>query len=186
MLVCRSHDWGTDGSGRSTHARAAQVNEWLKEAGLITWFDSDRMEGDINFRMSEGIDGSGVFLAFITTNYITKVAGKGTRGADDNAKFEFDYACMRRGVERVVPIVFEPDCRDTSTWEGPVGMKLGTKLYSDLCADGDELRGAVLKLSDDLKALTAPRRPRGRASSPSFLFPALELMRRSGSAGQHS
>lgn len=101
--------------------------------------------------MTEGIDKADLTAVFITQNYIRKVAGKGPKGDDDNCKFEFDYACMRRGVARVIPIVFEPKCRDTSRWEGPVGMKLGTKLYSDLSGDGEEFLHAIDKLEADIK-----------------------------------
>ena len=42
-----THDWGDDELGRSNHARVAEVNRLLKAAGFVTWFDEDRMQGDI-------------------------------------------------------------------------------------------------------------------------------------------
>ena len=31
----------------------------------------------------------------------------------------------------------EPGCRDTATWAGPVGLRLGNHLYFDLADDAD-------------------------------------------------
>jgi hypothetical protein len=50
------------------------------------------MQGDINSKMTQGIDDSAVIVVFITNQYIRKVAGDGAAGADDNCKMEFDYA----------------------------------------------------------------------------------------------
>ena len=52
--------------------------------GLSCWLDEEQMQGDINLQMTDGIDNSAVVVAFITTRYVTKVNGKGPRGADDN------------------------------------------------------------------------------------------------------
>ena len=53
-----THDWGNDELGRSNHARVAEVNRLLKAAGFVTWFDEDRMQGDIVSQMANGIDSS--------------------------------------------------------------------------------------------------------------------------------
>ena len=52
-----THDWGTDREGRNNHTRVARVNAALQRAGLRTWFDEEKMRGDIHARMAEGIDG---------------------------------------------------------------------------------------------------------------------------------
>ena len=49
-----THDWGDDELGRSNHARVAEVNRLLKAAGFVTWFDEDRMQGDIVSQMANG------------------------------------------------------------------------------------------------------------------------------------
>jgi hypothetical protein len=36
-----THDWGEDGS---THQKVSSVNKLLKERGVITWFDEEKME----------------------------------------------------------------------------------------------------------------------------------------------
>ena len=45
--VFLTHDWGKDAEGRDNHKRVSKINKALKERGLITWFDEDRMEGSI-------------------------------------------------------------------------------------------------------------------------------------------
>ena len=130
-----THDWGDDELGRSNHARVAEVNRLLKAAGFVTWFDEDRMQGDIVSQMANGIDSSAAVLVFVTENYCIKVAGAGRNGADDNCKKEFDYASRRKGIEKMIAAVMEPRCRDPTKWQGAVGMTLGGRLYKDLAED---------------------------------------------------
>ena len=58
----------------------------LKQAGFITWFDDERMRGDVVGQMTEGIDNSSLVLVFVTRNYIRKVEGRGHKGQNDNCK----------------------------------------------------------------------------------------------------
>lgn len=55
---------------------------------MATWFDEQKMCGDINTQMADGIDATSSLVVCITERYMTKVAGKGVNGADDNCKFE--------------------------------------------------------------------------------------------------
>ena len=81
-----THDWGDDELGRSNHARVAEVNRLLKAAGFVTWFDEDRMQGDIVSQMANGIDSSAAVLVFVTENYCIKVAGAGRKGPTTTAE----------------------------------------------------------------------------------------------------
>ena len=65
--------WGKDGSGRDNHARVARMNDKLKARGVITWFDADRMVGNIQQQMAGGIDSTSCMLIFITEAYHDKV-----------------------------------------------------------------------------------------------------------------
>ena len=130
-----AHDWGEDELGRNNHARVTKVNEALKQAGVVTWFDSDRMRGDINLQMADGLDAAAVVCVFVTQRYMDKVNGRGEAGKDDNCKFEFDYALRRKGVASMLPVVMEPRCKCPSDWTGVVGGKLGGILYVDLSSD---------------------------------------------------
>ena len=71
--VFLAHCWGKDGSGRDNHARVSRMNDKLKARGVTTWFDADRMVGNIQQQMAEGIDSTCCMLIFITEAYHDKV-----------------------------------------------------------------------------------------------------------------
>ena len=108
-------------------------------------------------QMADGIESSTVVLVFITRAYLRDVGGDGPDGLDDDAKAEFDYACHRKGVGRMLPIVLEAACTDTRSWRGAVGMRLGSQLYVD-CSDDDALRphsAQIAHLLDRIRSITA-------------------------------
>jgi hypothetical protein len=72
--VFLSHDWGKDERNRDNHQRVAKINELLKARGFRTWFDNDRMTGDIVAQMCDGVEKSALFVSFITSRYVSKVA----------------------------------------------------------------------------------------------------------------
>ena len=149
-----THDWGTDDLQRDNHQRVLRVNKALQQAGFSTWFDEDRLEGDIVQQMCDGIDQSMCVLVFITQNYITKVSGTGPKGATDNCKREFGYSWRRKGVEFMHACVMEKRCSDPSTWRGGVGMNLGGKLYTTLWDDDDRaFREAIADIIDNIQSM---------------------------------
>jgi len=161
-----THDLGIDELGRKNHERVCRVNDMLKEAGFKTWYDEERMHGDIDQQMAEGIDASTIVVVFVTHRYLQKVAGHGDRGADDNCKFEFDYALQRKGVNFMIPVVMEPRCLNTSTWQGKVGGKLGSKLYINLTSDADDFfKAGVDRIVEEMRHI-AQQLPRW--SAPEF------------------
>ena len=44
--VFLSHDWGTD-NNVDNHARVAMVNHALKQRGLLTWFDQEKVPATV-------------------------------------------------------------------------------------------------------------------------------------------
>ena len=124
-----THDWGNDEKDRNNHERVKRLNSLSKNYGLTTWFDEERMTGDVRDKMGEGIDTTRVVVVFITYRYIDKVAGKGTLGDRDNCRYEFVYSVDRKGPSKFVPVVTEQRASDPSTWIGPVARSLGTTLY---------------------------------------------------------
>ena len=122
-----------------------QVSEALRRAGVRTWVDTERLDADLNNEMSDGIDHSKLVLVFITRAYIEKVQGYGRRGLDEACKAEFEYALRRHGAKRMLAVVMDPECRDTSTWTGAVGFRLGSQIYHDLGGEAtDEERIGAL------------------------------------------
>jgi hypothetical protein len=128
-----SHNWSTDCLGRDNHARAGEINEALHCRDVDTWFDEQGdMKGCTMNAMTNGIDDCGVILVLITRDYLNKCK----KEANDNCKLEFKYAYNRRGEQCMIPIVMEPDVRNPSTWDGPVGAALGSRLYIDFSDGG--------------------------------------------------
>eukprot|EP01036_Dinobryon_divergens_P029874 gene29874-39041_t len=144
--VFLTHDWGV---GQFNHKRVSKINAALKQRGITTWFDDEQMEGDIKMKMTSGIDQSRVVVTFITSRYMRKVAGS---NAEDNCRLEFGYACRRKTGARMLPVVMEPEMRDTSQWDGQVGLVLGGSLYVDISDDNnldakvDEIVARVIKI----------------------------------------
>ena len=165
-----SHDWGVDGADRDNHARVRQLNELLRGKGVAAWFDEEQMAGNVVDRMTEGIDRSTCVLVCVTSAYIKKVAGQGPRGSDDNCKREFEYACLRKGVEGLVAVVMEDAAKTPADWLGPVGFNLGTTLYVDASADdleaaAEDVRARLARLADE-----AHMESRGAALSAALLL----------------
>ena len=107
--VFLTHDWGTDEHGRNNHERVAKVNAWLQKQGVVTWFDSERMKGNIVQQMFNGIDNTRVVVVFVTRNYLDKVACKGPAGAGDNCYKEFDYAERQKTSARMLAVLITLD-----------------------------------------------------------------------------
>lgn len=126
--VFLTHDWGKE-LNRDNHDRVRQVNKALKAKGLLTWFDDEKMHGNIMTQMTNGIDRAQCVVVFVTRRYIEKVGGTNEQ---DNCKLEFGYASRRKTAARMVPVVMEARMRDTATWSGEVGMVLGGNLYVDM------------------------------------------------------
>ena len=162
-----THDWSEDSQGRDNHRRVEQLNDLLKRRGARTWFDQERMRGDVIAQMTNGIDHTDCVGVFITPNYVNKVAGEGARGFDDNCKFEFDYSRSRLGVKSMIPIVMDPSMRDQSKWKGAVGMTLGTRLYIDASGEiTDEIADKIYMEIKDLERTARPDGSRGSMAAP--------------------
>ena len=94
--VYLTHDGGVDGAGRHTQQRVAAVNAYLRQRGLTTWFDGERLQGNVVDKMGAGIDDSEVVAVFVTQSYIDRAGGRA--GPHDNCKREFEYAERTKGV----------------------------------------------------------------------------------------
>jgi hypothetical protein len=82
--VFLTHSWDQeDELGRNNHDTVALVNKELQKHGVVTWFDAEKMEGQITDQMCKGIDEAGVVAVFVTQRYIDKVYGQ---EENDNCK----------------------------------------------------------------------------------------------------
>ena len=130
--VFLSHNWGEDEDGRDNHKRVSFINEELKTRGYKTWFDEEKMAGNIDVKMAQGIDQTKGVIIFITRKYYEKVNGE---NAGDNCKKEFQYASKVKTPARMVPVVMEKSARDLTPWSGLVGINLGGEMYVDMSGD---------------------------------------------------
>ena len=130
-----SHNWGKDELDRNNHDRVSTINEELKILGYQTWFDEERMRGDIVNQMADGIEGTQGVIVFITKKYLDKVTGQ---RANDNCRLEFDYAARTKTSEKMIAVVMEKDMRDTSKWKRSVGIILGGKMFIDMSGEFNE------------------------------------------------
>lgn len=123
MRVFASHDWGVRSA---THARVRAVVHLLRSRALLdVWFDETHMHGNLLDAMCRGIDESDVVLVFVTCQYVAKAES----GNDaDNVRREFMYAAQQR--RPMIPVRF--DANLPARWSGPVGMMLGSHMYTDL------------------------------------------------------
>ena len=129
-----THDWGkkqVNGITIDNHARVSRIYKGLKHKNITAWFDEVEMLGNIDDKMSRGIDDSFCVCVFITERYLEKVGGD---NANDNCKKEFQYSTARKGPQLMLPIVMEESCRDQSKWSGMVGLNLNKALYVDFAS----------------------------------------------------
>jgi WD40 repeat protein len=148
-----THDWGIDEMGRLNHDRVAAINRELKSLGFVTWFDSDRMTGDVVDQMVSGIDNASVIIVFVTQRYMNKVNGS---KANDNCRKEFKYATQRKSSTKMIPVVMEPRMKDISVnWSGTLQMELGTILYVDFSNDNC-FQSAIQQLKAEILIRTTP------------------------------
>ena len=136
-----SHDWGEDGI--TNHMKVAKINDAIKKLGYVTWFDNERMVGNIREQMANGILNTKCFIAFITKRYHDKVV---YGPATDNCRTEFDFASMKVPM---VAVILDPSMRNPHDWKGNLALTLATKLYIDMSGDINDEK----YLSNQLKVL---------------------------------
>jgi WD40 repeat protein len=151
--VFLTHDWGIDELGRSNHDRVAAINKELKSLGFVTWFDSEKMTGEIFYQMANGIDSSSVVIVFVTQRYMSKVNGS---NANDNCRMEFNYAIQKKSSTKMIPVVMEPRMKDINgNWTGVMQMALGNVLHVDFSNDND-FQSAIQQLKAEILSRTNP------------------------------
>ena len=130
--VFLSHDWGRDELGRDNHQRVSLINKELLKVGYKTWFDADKMAGNIDEKIAQGIEQTEGVIVFITWNYHKKVNSINDK---DYCKKEFMYASRVKAKSKMIPIVMEESMCSTSKWSGLVGYHLGGEMFVDMSGD---------------------------------------------------
>ena len=153
-----THNWGDH---HEIHKLVARVNELLKAAGLKTWFDEEKMKGNVQKQMQKGIDKSASVIVFITQQYIAKVDSD---NISDNCQLEFTYAALQKHKRPLIPVLLDPAASNPADWVGPVAFHLSGELYIDLSTE-DKLQRNIGQLIDRIKEVTN-KDPSGRVSPP--------------------
>ena len=123
------HSWGTDELGRNNHQRVSIIDKELKIIAYQTWFDEDRISGDLDDRMVEWIEQTKCVVVFMTRKYHDKVTSK---IANNNCKLEFSHAKRIKKIDKMIALVMEPCMANTKEWKGHTGMHLGGKKYINM------------------------------------------------------
>ncbi|EQC32798.1 hypothetical protein SDRG_09337 [Saprolegnia diclina VS20] len=133
--VFLSHNWGHDELGRDNHARVATISAFLRQNEIKTWFDQDKMSGNILKAMANGIEESQIVLVFVTQLYQNKVNGD---NANDNCQLEFGMAKATQTAQWMIPVIMDPSMKAPRHWCGQFKLVLGNQLYVDLTSDEDD------------------------------------------------
>ena len=144
--VFLSHAWGT---GKVVHDRVETINEALKERKVVTWFDGDKMKGDMNEAMWTAIESSTIVIVFVTADYQRKLKS----GDDfDNCRREYQASLRTKGLENMLFVVMEEDMMDSAGWEG--GLEAVNEAGAHPCitspAEGNDL-GCIPEICDFLQ-----------------------------------
>jgi len=126
-----SHNWGEK---NKNHEIVKKTNIALKKRGLNTWFDENKIDGNIRFKIAEGIDNTKCLVVFITKEYRDKVNGFDMK---DNCKYEFTYAMNQLGSQNMISVIMEEEMKETNKWKGELGAALGNMLYIDFTEEID-------------------------------------------------
>jgi hypothetical protein len=135
--VFLTHTWKKDGEGRDNHQRVQRVNDALKSRGLVTWFDSEQMTGQIRQTMTDALYSTCCLLVFITREYENKV---NMSEKTDNCYYEFNVAANCHLADARIPVVMEKTMSNPSRWEiGRLKAEIGDELFVDLSSDEEEV-----------------------------------------------
>jgi len=150
--VFLTHNWGENDEN---HQRVSKINHELKMCGVRTWFDEERLGGNIIEEISSGIDSSLAIIVFITQAYVTKVSGNGRKGNDDYCKLEFEYAQKFMGVDNMIVV----ECEETDErWSGNLEFFLGNHFKYNFKSD-DKLttcvEGLVKKIRERIEVFSS-------------------------------
>ena len=141
-----SHNWGEEGKN---HEKIKKIDGALQKLNTTTWFDEERMYGNIRAKMMEGIENADTFVAFITKQYCNKVNSDDKR---DSCCFEFNAAFDALSNKRMIAVVMEPSMRDWREWGGLVKNVLGGSHYLDFSNRNFNNKKDIRRMANELNS----------------------------------
>ncbi|KAH9254038.1 hypothetical protein BASA81_007913 [Batrachochytrium salamandrivorans] len=136
-----SHNWG---ERNANHKRVQRIVNTFRTKGWPMWFDDERLTGQVDAQIADGIDESATFAVFITKAYVEKVKS-GDKGTQDWCHFEFNYATLHKS-KKMIAVVMEKEMLDLTEWKGTVGGTFGRVLYIDYTSE-DKFESACSELA---------------------------------------
>ena len=132
-----SHAWA-DG----THDRVRALCHALILLGWSVWFDENTLtglrRGSLDQQLMQGLSQSSFVCVCLTSAYCEKLRAHDA-GRFTNVGKEFHFSTVAR--RQILPLVFERELLDTSTWNCTAQLYIGNHLYVDL-THGDMELGA--------------------------------------------
>ena len=136
--VFLTHTWREDEKGRNNHDRVGRVNEALKKRGLVTWFDSEKLEDKIHETISKALYSTCCVLIFVTREYEKKV-----NSADDSDYCFYEFHETSNDPELAnmrIPIVMDESMLNLDSWEeGLLKAGLCGKVFIDVSSDDKDV-----------------------------------------------
>ncbi len=108
-----SHDWS---EGGVNHRIVRVINERLRNKGIITWLDDQRIAANIRPSIDRGLQESVVFIAFLTANYANKLLRP---PEDDYCSYEYREAARLLPRCRL-PVALEEGMALAANWPAPL------------------------------------------------------------------
>ncbi|KAH9255555.1 hypothetical protein BASA81_006385 [Batrachochytrium salamandrivorans] len=136
-----SHNWGEH---NVNHKRVQGIVKEFRNKGWPMWFDDERLTGQVDAQITNGMDESVAFVVFITKAYVEKVKSGG-KGTQDWCHFEFNYATLHKS-KKMIAVVMEKEMLDLTEWKGPVGGTFGRVIYIDYTSE-DKFEWACSELA---------------------------------------
>lgn len=130
--VFLSHNWGEDEYGWENRDQVSLINTELTKYGYKTWFDDQKMWGNINGRISKGIAHTKGVIVFLKKKYHRKV---GDEKKYDNCQKEFMFPTRNKPKKKMVAVLMEEAIREINTWNKLVDFHLSGEMNIDMSCD---------------------------------------------------
>lgn len=141
-----SHTWQNDKLNRNNHSRVYELAKKIRNCGWSIWIDEEKMIGNIDAAMANGIDNAEVVIICLTEAYFKKINESANNPRKrDNCLKEWTYTNTRNKL--IIPVVMEPFLLNINNWPaGIISLQLGSTLFINGALDN--LNNCVIQIND--------------------------------------
>jgi len=101
-----SHAWGVE---QANHKHVSKLVRELERIGLVVWFDEERLSRRMAGEISDGLNDSFLYLAYINKDFLEKIDSARTSDGIDWCSVEFSSTMRRQGPHKSLCVVCEPE-----------------------------------------------------------------------------